>query len=95
MKTFLLWLAVSGQAADVTSTLHALERGCREWNPALRWMHITTGPRIALMKGGVTAGLVWDFTSHYDKHQTSRTASALIVGGIGWTAAVLNQRAMC
>ena len=93
MDTFVLWLALSGQAFDATTTAVKLRQGCIEGNRVLQTLHTTTGPRIALLKGGVAAGYVWSFGRA--KPSKTRTTTALVMAGSGFAAGAYNLTVDC
>jgi hypothetical protein len=95
MKTALLLFMLSGQSLDLTSTWVKLNQGCHEGNVILKPLHITTGPRIAVLKGGLMVGMTIGFEHHYQDHPKAEAVLMLVSGGAGFAAGAHNLTVNC
>jgi hypothetical protein len=92
MLGFLLAAFLTGQSADLATTLHALHRsGFAEGNPALARLG-TRG--LVLVKGGYTAGVtVWALRAR-TRHPRVVGAALAIGASIGVAATIHNVRVL-
>jgi hypothetical protein len=95
MKTALLVILLSGTGLDLTSTLIKLHQGCVEANPLLTSVHLTTGPRLAIFKGGMMVGLTIGFERLYPAHPKFERTLAAFAGGAGFVAGLHNLNTRC
>lgn len=81
---------VGGQAADLVSTLQALNRGAKEVNPVLG----SNPAKNAAIKAGITAATAYGLDKLSHRHKALALVLSLIGGGVGTAAAIHNSKVM-